>query len=135
MTKKSWQKFKYLENKKNFSDEIKIIFHNFYRAIIEANKKFFGRWQSDFKLFRVDIFKSVTKFTCLTIWLFSKRRPLSVGFSKKWNANIRDFALRKKRREKTQKAKVIKSCRQVTWVQESMTERERTFTSKIFKYE
>ena len=78
---------------------------------------------------------SVTKFTCLTIWLFSKRRPLSVGFSKKRTPNIRDFALRKKGREKTQKAKVIKSCHQVTWVQESMTERERIFNSKISKYE
>ena len=29
MTKKSRQKFKYLENKKSFEDEIKNIFHHF----------------------------------------------------------------------------------------------------------
>ena len=28
MTKKSWQKLKYLENEKSFKDEIKSIFHN-----------------------------------------------------------------------------------------------------------
>ena len=32
-------KIKYLENEKSFSDEIKSIFHHFWRAIIEANKK------------------------------------------------------------------------------------------------
>ena len=41
MTKKSRQKFKYLENEKNFQDEIKSIFRHFWRAIIEANKKHF----------------------------------------------------------------------------------------------
>ena len=50
MTKKSRQKFKYLENEKSFYDEIKNIFHHFWRAIIEANNKiFFGRWESNFK--------------------------------------------------------------------------------------
>ena len=39
MPKKSRQKFKYLENEKSFSDEIKSIFDHFWRAIIEANKK------------------------------------------------------------------------------------------------
>ena len=33
------RKFKYLENEKSFQDEIKSIFHHFWRAIIEANKK------------------------------------------------------------------------------------------------
>ena len=46
MPKKSRQKLKYLENKKRFEDEIKSIFHHFWRAAIEANKKF---WESDFK--------------------------------------------------------------------------------------
>ena len=41
MPKKSRQKFKYLENEKSFYDEIKSIFHNFWRAIIEANNKKF----------------------------------------------------------------------------------------------
>ena len=41
MTKKLRQKFKYLENEKNFYDEIKSIFHHFYKAFIEANKKNF----------------------------------------------------------------------------------------------
>ena len=40
MTKKSRQ-FKDLENRKSFSDEIKSIFHHFYRAFIEANKPIF----------------------------------------------------------------------------------------------
>ena len=44
MTKKSRQKFKYLENEKSFEDELKSIFHQFYRAFNEANNTiFFGR--------------------------------------------------------------------------------------------
>ena len=44
MTKNTRQKFKYLENEKSFQEEIKNIFHNFQRAVIEANKTiFFGR--------------------------------------------------------------------------------------------
>ena len=37
MTKKSRQKFKYLENEKSFYDEIKSIFYHFWTTIIEAN--------------------------------------------------------------------------------------------------
>ena len=37
MPKKSRQKFKYLVNEKNFQDEIKCIYHHFWRAIIEEN--------------------------------------------------------------------------------------------------
>ena len=37
MTKKSRQKFTYLENEKSFYDVIKSIFHHFLRAIIDAN--------------------------------------------------------------------------------------------------
>ena len=40
MPKKSIQKFKYLENEKSFEDNIKDIFYNFWRAIIEANNFF-----------------------------------------------------------------------------------------------
>ena len=32
MTRKSWQKFKHLDNEKSFLGEIKSIFHHFYRA-------------------------------------------------------------------------------------------------------
>ena len=39
MPKKSRQKLKYLENEKSFEDQIKNIFHHFWRAIIEANNK------------------------------------------------------------------------------------------------
>ena len=39
MTKKSRQKFKYLENQKSFLDETRNIFHHFWRAIIEVIKK------------------------------------------------------------------------------------------------
>ena len=41
MPKKSRQKLKNLENEKSFLDEIEIIFHHFWRAIIEVNKKNF----------------------------------------------------------------------------------------------
>ena len=51
MTKMPWEKLKYLENEKSFYDEIKNIFHHFWKAIIKANKKisFFVRRESDFK--------------------------------------------------------------------------------------
>ena len=42
---KSRQKFKYLENEKSFEDEIKSIFHLFWKAISEANNKVF--WGDD----------------------------------------------------------------------------------------
>ena len=48
MTKESRQKFKYLDNKKSFWDEIKSIFHNFWRAI-KTNKKNVERWEPNFK--------------------------------------------------------------------------------------
>ena len=38
---KTWQKFKYLENEKSFEDEIKSIFHHFWRAFNQANNKLF----------------------------------------------------------------------------------------------
>ena len=41
MLKKSRLKFKYLENKMSFEDEVKNIFHHVWTAIIEANKKVF----------------------------------------------------------------------------------------------
>ena len=41
MAKKSTQKFKYLENNVTFLDEIKSIFHHFYRPFIEANQIMF----------------------------------------------------------------------------------------------
>ena len=46
MSRKTRQKCKYLENKKSFKDEIKIIFHQFYRAFIEANKTSFLEGES-----------------------------------------------------------------------------------------
>ena len=47
MTKKSWQKLKYLENEISFQDEIKSIFHHFSRTFNQANNTlFFGRWES-----------------------------------------------------------------------------------------
>ena len=51
MIENSRQKFKYLENEMNFYDEIKSIFDHFWRATIEANNNFFGRWESDSKLY------------------------------------------------------------------------------------
>ena len=46
MTKKLRQKFKYLDNKKSFEDEIKIIFHQFKRAFSEANSTVFSEGES-----------------------------------------------------------------------------------------
>ena len=68
----------------------------------------------------------VTKFPSSTIWLFCKKRLCWIfgqlgGFSKKPTAKIRDFALRKKGRGKTQMGKVLKCFHQVTWAQKSMT--------------
>ena len=65
MTKKSRQKFKYLENEKNFQDEIKSIFHHFKKAFIEENKNnFVWMVRSDFKIdFNVYIFPSRTHVT------------------------------------------------------------------------
>ena len=40
MTKKSRQKFKYVENEKSFWDEIKSIFQHFCKAIIKVNNFF-----------------------------------------------------------------------------------------------
>ena len=39
MTKKSRQNFKHLDKEKSFLDEIKSIFHHFWRDFIETNKK------------------------------------------------------------------------------------------------
>ena len=56
------------------------------------------------KLFRVNM--PATKFSCLTIWIFCKRRPFQIfsqirGLFKETSGNkIGDFALRKKGREK-----------------------------------
>ena len=49
MNKMLRQKCKYLENEKSFYDGIKSIFHLFWKAFIKANKKFFWRWECDFK--------------------------------------------------------------------------------------
>ena len=38
MTKNSKEIFNYAENKKNFKDEIKNIYHHFERVLTEANK-------------------------------------------------------------------------------------------------
>ena len=46
MPKKSRQKLKYLENENNFQDETKSIFHEFRRAIIEANRNSFLECES-----------------------------------------------------------------------------------------
>ena len=97
------------------------------------------------KLFQVNIFMPVTKFPHLTIWLFCKRSFQIFGQfrelfketnSKNWGFCIEDererkktrmakadFAFRLKGREKTQMAKVVKCCHQVTWAQKSMTKK------------
>ena len=50
MPKNPREKFKYVYYEKSFQDKIKSIFHHFCKAIIEAKKKFFGRWGTDFKI-------------------------------------------------------------------------------------
>ena len=49
MTKKSRQKFKYIENKKRFWVEIKTFFITFEELSLKQIKHFCGRWVSDFK--------------------------------------------------------------------------------------
>ena len=46
MTKNLCKKLKYLENEKNFSGEIKSIFHHFYRALNEAKNTIFLEGES-----------------------------------------------------------------------------------------
>ena len=46
MPKMSRQRFKYLENKKSFQDEIKYIFHHFWRALTETNETIFLEGES-----------------------------------------------------------------------------------------
>ena len=69
MSKKSRQKFKYLENEKSFEDEIKSIFHYFWRTI-KANKKNFWGWEPDFKAI-ILVFKFLPK--VVTWQSYSKR--------------------------------------------------------------
>ena len=46
MTKKSRQKFKYIENEKTFEDEIKSIFDQIWSGFIETNKTIFFEGES-----------------------------------------------------------------------------------------
>ena len=46
MTKKSKQKFRYLEREKSFQNEIKSIFQHFKKAFTEVNKKCFLEGES-----------------------------------------------------------------------------------------
>ena len=68
MTKKSRQKFKYLDNKKSFSDEMRSILHHFESTFIEAKKKkkkFFRKTDSNFKAYCIDVLlnaKPIRKF-------------------------------------------------------------------------
>ena len=64
MTKQLRQKFKYLENKKSFKDKI-LSFSSFSKAFIEVNKKFFGRWVSNFKGPRIELASAFKNFYCL----------------------------------------------------------------------
>ena len=84
MTKKSRQKFKYLENEKSFQYEVKSIFHHFWKVFIEANKKIFWKvrvwlWllQLTFCLLQIILFasfwfasKSLTLCTLLVFFTF-----------------------------------------------------------------
>ena len=54
MTKKSRQKFKYLENKKSFWGEIKSLFHHFYRAL--SCQKLYLTWVCIFNWDNLNIF-------------------------------------------------------------------------------
>ena len=68
----------------------------------------------------------VTKFPRLSIWLFCQRRPFRIigqfrGLFKNTNGKNYEFCVENKGIEKTQMAKVVKSCHQVTWAQKSVT--------------
>ena len=96
MTKKSRQKFQYLENKKSFKDEIKSIFKHFWRAFIEANKtNFLGRWKPDLKLTEGFPGKlSGSKLKEETIWFQCPWKVMSLSFrhrnlAAKWSEKLK----------------------------------------------
>ena len=71
MPKKPRQKFKYLENKKSFEDQIKSILHHFWRAVIEAdNNFFFGKWEADFKVITYSTPRTLEFKSCLVFPLW-----------------------------------------------------------------
>ena len=65
MSKKSRQKLKYLENKKNFWGEMKSIFHNFKRVV--SCQKLFHNWECVFKTNRM----MSTKWSYRKEWSFA----------------------------------------------------------------
>ena len=81
------------------------------------------------KLFRVNIFMPVTRFPRLTICLFCKSRPFRIfvqfkGLFKETKGKNVGFCVEKEReKKKTRMAKVVKSCHQITWAQNSVTKK------------
>ena len=70
--------YKYLENEKSFWDE-RNIFRHFWRAIIEENNIFFGRWESDFNTVHMSCLPKICcecSFSCLLV-LKSSIAPIS----------------------------------------------------------
>ena len=73
MFKKLLQKLGYLEKEKSFYDEIKINFHHFYWAFSQANNtNFFGRWDADFKWFRMIMTTAIMMMLQFPSTFFSK---------------------------------------------------------------
>ena len=67
MIKKLRQKFKYPENRKSFEDEIKSIFHHFYKAFIEVNKKKNFSWGDESPTLILEFF-FLTKLRSLEVY-------------------------------------------------------------------
>ena len=73
----SWQKPKYLENEKSFLDEIKSIFHYFWRAFNEAlSMNFIRGWESDFSW---DTGAAIRRFSGF-LTKFSIKQPFEIFF-------------------------------------------------------
>ena len=85
----------------------------------------------------------VTKFPCLTIWLFCQRRPFQIfgqfrGFFKETNSKNWEFCVNGKKRRKKHGwqygSKMLSSSNMGT-EKGDQKERELIFNFKIFKYE
>ena len=70
MTKKSRQKLKYLENKKNCSDEIKSIFHHFERAFNKVSTTNF-----------LEVKVRLLKYICKELKRYNKYKTLQVVYN------------------------------------------------------
>ena len=116
LSKKRRQKFEYLENDKSFWDEIKSIFHHFWRAVIEVNNKkinlggesptlSYGRKNEKFlhkrKIFH---FLKTPQYSFQIMWLFlklSSKLSFNTHLTNTHQVQIRNYFLYLKHRQDT----------------------------------